>query len=111
MRFVPPEDRCCAQVHNGPHTASFHRCLRRATVRRPEGLAGYCTQHDPEAVKRRQAEREARWKANHEGAIARMEYEKSISRVAYAALASRGRQSKALTRAVVAHLKRWPVTL
>lgn len=55
------KERCCQEVHDSGRGCGFHPCPFWAVVTR----AGkhYCKKHDPDAVKARHAERDARWDA------------------------------------------------
>lgn len=54
--------KCKATVWNGESFSARRRpCERNAST-----PAGYCKQHDPELVKARNAERDARWKRESE---------------------------------------------
>jgi len=57
--MMSEKERCCERVHDRgdglASVASFHPCPRSAAVER--GGKPYCRQHDPEAVKVREAHR------------------------------------------------------
>lgn len=64
-KSVPIEERCVAEVWRHEGLWSSHsRCQRRGTVEREGKL--YCRQHDPEAVKQRNAERVERYHSRYE---------------------------------------------
>lgn len=61
--------RCRVSVHDGGRWSSFHQCRLSKKVER-DGI-GYCTKHDPENAKRRDAARakaredKDRWEREH----------------------------------------------
>ena len=73
------ETQCKADVHND-FGVSFHRCLRKAVK------GGFCKQHHPDAIAKRDAERAAKWDAENR---------------AYRAMARRQERISALKDAVI----------
>lgn len=63
--YTVSTDRCRASVHEGGRGVGFHQCNRKPVVTREvEGKEyGFCKQHDPVAVKEKDAARRARWDA------------------------------------------------
>lgn len=62
------QDRCQKQVWDRDSHWGSYQCSRRGVVERDGKL--YCKQHDPEAVKARQAERDAKAGARYAAKIA-----------------------------------------
>ena len=66
-------DRCCAAVHNGGRSVSFHQCRKPIKVWRDVQLnkgeiknLGYCGIHDPVKVAERRKKRSDEYKAKSE---------------------------------------------
>lgn len=72
----PDPNRCCVSVSSKGGRFFSHQCGRKITVRRVfEGKdRGFCKQHDPEVVKARWNEREARWKRESDAREAAYQY-------------------------------------
>lgn len=66
MRKQPYDpERCAATVHDGGRSVRFHQCERRIWQ------DGWCKQHHPETVKKRQEEGNRRYRAQQDAQIAR----------------------------------------
>jgi len=61
-------DRCRASVHEGGRGVGFHQCGRKPTVTREvDGQEyGFCKQHDPVEVAKRNAASRAKWQTEYE---------------------------------------------
>ncbi len=70
--------RCSARVWDSGSWPSTHQCKYKAIVVR-DGK-GYCKQHDPVEVAKREAERVAKWDAERE-ANAKMYHREAVIRI------------------------------
>lgn len=57
----PSPEFCCASVHNGGRSVSFHQCTRKP--KNWYGTLGYCDTHDPNKFRERRDKKQAEWQA------------------------------------------------
>ncbi len=95
----PDYAKCCARVLGGAYSGST-QCVRK-NGHGPDGA--YCKQHDPDARKAKNAERDAKWQAERDEKARQADFARECQ-AAITAIADGHNDPRALAKDIVARL-------